>query len=168
MLHELGAGASLSAEDEDKSTAAHMACRPEEGDLCDEDVRDGLKGCLRVLHELGVGASLSAEDATKRTPAHFAAEFGLEGCLRVLHELGAGASLSAEDASKRTPAHLAAMNQEMDDDDYEQVNACYEGAVCIGDTGCVLFLSDIGATAALLRDVQGRPELIHDKYTSSE
>jgi hypothetical protein len=61
VLHELGAGASLSAEDATKRTPAHYAAK------------NGLEFCLRALHELGAGASLSAEDAAKHTPAHFAA-----------------------------------------------------------------------------------------------
>jgi ankyrin repeat protein len=98
VLHELGAGATLSAEDVNKETPAHDAAQ------------NGREGCLRLLHELGAVATLSAEDANNRTPAHFAALNGHEGCLRVLHELGAGASLSATDANKETPTHDAAEN----------------------------------------------------------
>jgi E3 ubiquitin-protein ligase HACE1 len=60
-LHELGAVASLSAEDATKQTPAHLAAL------------NGHGGCLQDLLELDVGASLSAEDANKQTPAHLAA-----------------------------------------------------------------------------------------------
>jgi E3 ubiquitin-protein ligase HACE1 len=80
VLHELGAGASLSATDGTGTTPALLA------------VRSGHEGCLRVLHELGAGASLSAADQDGVTPTHWATlEEGHNGCLRVLHELSAGA-----------------------------------------------------------------------------
>ena len=158
MLHELGAGASLSAKDECKWTPAHRAA-------C-----SGQEGCLRVLHELGAGASLSEEDAAKQTPAHFAAQNGHEGCLRVLHEclalmidpllkglsqfrsatitaaiheLQAKRAVATRNALGMTPAHAAA---------------------AAGHTSSVRSLSEIGGTEALLQDVQARPELLEDKY----
>jgi E3 ubiquitin-protein ligase HACE1 len=157
VLHELGAGASLSAEDDRKGTPAHLAARK------------GHEGFLRVLHELGAGASLSAEDTYKQTPAHWAAVNGHEGCLRVLHEclalmidpllkglaqfrsatitaaiqeLQARRAVATRNAVGMTPAHDAA---------------------AAGHTSCVRFLSEIGGTAALLQDVQARPELLEDK-----
>ena len=44
VLHELGAGASLSTATEDGCTPAHKAAK------------GGHEACLRVLHELGAGA----------------------------------------------------------------------------------------------------------------
>ena len=96
VLHELGAGATLSLADADGKTPAHHAARHGHGPV------------LRVLHELGHGATLFRRDAKGRTPAHVAARHGHDSVLRVLRELGAGATLSRAISDGRTPAHLAA------------------------------------------------------------
>ena len=60
-LHELGAGASLSASEAEGVTPAHAAAM------------EGHVSCLHALHELGAAASLSASDADGSTPLHDAA-----------------------------------------------------------------------------------------------
>jgi E3 ubiquitin-protein ligase HACE1 len=159
VLHELGAGASLFAEDLGKDTPAHRAAN------------HGQEGCLRVLHELGAGASLSAENAHKRTPAHYAAQHGHEGCLRLLHEcLSPTIDPVLKSLSQfRSTTISAAINElkamvtlATHSDDADQTPA--HEAAAAGHVGCVRFLSEIGGTAALLRDVRGNPELLEDKY----
>jgi hypothetical protein len=158
VLHELGAGASLSASGKQGETPAHGAAIAghEEclrvlhelragASLSDGDnvghtpahgsARNGHGDCLRVLHEVGAGASLSASGQHGENPAHVAARYGHEDCLRVLHELGAGASLSAGDENGHTPAHVATK---------------------YGHADCLRVLQEVGAGASLsTRDENG-------------
>jgi E3 ubiquitin-protein ligase HACE1 len=172
VLHELGAGASLSAQDAEKYTPAHWAAQ------------NGHEGCLRVLHELGAGASLSAEDAEKYTPAHCAAENGHEGCLRALHEClslmidpllkGLSQFRSATTITNAQIHELEAMralavaahsdNMDSSPADDDGSTPAHDAAAA-GHTSCVRFLSEIGGTAALLQDVQADPELLEDTYS---
>ena len=97
VLHELGAGGSLSVAGDNGVTPAHLVARM------------GHEGCLRALHELGAAVSLTVAGPSGVTPAHFAAQKGHEGCLRALGDLGAAAgSFGAMDAIKGSPAHYAA------------------------------------------------------------
>ena len=156
-LHELGAGASLSAEDANKATPAHDAAG------------FGHEGCLRALHELGASASLSAEDADKATPAHLAAGSGHEGCLQVLHEcLSATIDPLIGELSKFRSTFTATINEleamkALTDRNLDLQSPAHTAAAA-GHTWCVEFLSKIGATSALLQDLQDEPELIEDEY----
>ena len=96
VLHELGAGGSLSAPDTHGKTPAHFAAQR------------GHPDCLRVLHELGAGASFFIADRCGYIPAHRAAMNGHSSCLRALGDLGAGVLLSAATRTGVTPANLAA------------------------------------------------------------
>ena len=156
-LHELGASASLSAEDLLKATPAHCAAG------------SGHEGCLHALHELGAGASLSAEDANKATPAHFAAGSGHEGCLQVLHEcLSATIDPLIGELSKFRSTFTATINKleamkALTDRNLDLQTPAHTAAAA-GHTLCVESLSKIGATSALLQDLQDQPELIEDEY----
>ena len=81
------AGASVSAQDDQKLTPLHLAAA------------EGHAEAVKLL--LGVGASLDAQDFAEQTPLHLAASQGQAPIIRVLVE--AGASLEARDDQKATP-----------------------------------------------------------------
>jgi len=102
-LHELGAGASLSATDAEGGTPAHYAAL------------EGHVSCLHALHELGAAASLVAAAADGSMPLHDAAcqprdhadsERNYVRCMRFL--LQAGADIDQTDGFGDTPLFLAA------------------------------------------------------------
>jgi hypothetical protein len=90
VLHELGAGAILSAQDAEKETPAHYAAA------------DGHEGCLRVLHE----CQCRAHD---RSSAQGLSRFRSATTTAATHELEAKRSLATRSGTNETPTHQAAV-----------------------------------------------------------
>ncbi len=72
------------------------------------------------------------------------AQFRASTISAAINELEVKSALAIRSTGDMTPAHEAA---------------------AAGHTGCVRLLSEIGGTAALLRDVHARPELLEDEYS---